>query len=80
MELVVCPQCFLHRHMFIECYDIQHNDTPHNGTQHKDTQHKDIQHNDTQHIVLVYDTQLNWILCILLSVVKLNVAFYLLLC
>ena len=70
MELVVCPQCFLHRHMFIECYDIQRNDI----------QHKDIQHNDTQHIVLVYDTQLNWTLCILLSVVKLNVAFYLLLC
>ena len=65
MELVVCPQCFLQRHIFIGCYDIQHN--------------------DTQHKVTLNDTQNNWtlgvtMLCIMLSVVILNVTFYLLLC
>jgi hypothetical protein len=53
--------------------------------QHNDTQHNDTQHNVTQHIGLVYDTQHTWtfsttIQCIIISVIMLNVVFYLLLC
>ncbi len=57
-------------HLSVLSYDIQHNDN---------------QHNDIQDKGVVYDTQHNWplsitMLCIMLSVVKMNVAFYLLLC
>ncbi len=45
-------------------------------TKHHDTQRNDIQHKYTQHKGLIFDTQHNSIL----SVIILNAAFYLLLC
>ncbi len=66
--------------LFMRTHDIKHNETHHN----------DIHHNDTQHKSLICDTQHKWhwakmilsttMLSILLSVILLNVAFYLLLC
>ncbi len=55
-------------HLSVLSYDIQHNDIQHNDNQHNDIQDKGV----------VYDTQHNW-RCIMRIVVKLNVAFYLLL-
>jgi hypothetical protein len=66
-------------------HDIQHNDAQHNDIHHKDTQrirlicntqHNDIHHKDTQRKRLICNTQHNSSL----SIIMLNVTFYLLLC
>jgi hypothetical protein len=68
------PRYFKGRH------DIQHDDTQHDDTQHDDTQHNDIHNNDSQHKGPICNTQHKSIRAIILSVIMLNVLFYLLLC
>jgi hypothetical protein len=60
-------------------HDIQHNDTQHNDTQHNDTQHWGLI-NDTQQVTFSINDAQQQRSVIVLSLIKLSIAFYLLLC